>query len=505
MNPHDFSIYNILKRNAVINRDKIAWICDNEELTYGRFLENTDNVAFGLASNGIEKGDRIAVIGQNSMAYVYLFFAAAKIGAIMLPVNIRLSEDEIEYIINDGSPKIIFADDDFQGFAGKLSEKYDFVEKLYGLESVDGIFARFDTLTENHGTCSAHIVLTDDAFVIIHTAAIAGKPRGAVISHNNLLMASLQAVNIWQMTSEDRHLCLLPFFHIAGLGLTLDTILVGGINILMPKFDAEMALRHIEDNRATIFFDFPPILSTLLENNKKSGRDLSSLRIVTGLESPEIIKNLEGTTPAKFWTGYGQSETTGFITNTAVSEKPGSTGVPCYFSEVNIIDEQGEPVETGIAGEIAVRGPMVFKGYWNLENDTADTFRGGWHHTGDKGKLDDNGYLYYVGRMPEKELIKPGGENVYPAEVEKTILEVPQIKEVSVIGVHDDQWGEAVKAICVLKEGERLSESEVIDHVASKIARYKKPKYIVFVDELPKSEDGSIDRDKVKSTLMDLK
>ncbi|MBW1984721.1 MAG: AMP-binding protein, partial [Deltaproteobacteria bacterium] len=178
--------------------------------------------------------------------------------------------------------------------------------------------------------------------------------------------------------------------------------------------------------------------------------------------------------------------------------KVGSAGIPAFMAEVQLIDGDGNFVETGEQGEIVVRGPVVFNGYWNLDEDNAYTFRDGWHHTGDMGKFDEEGYLFYTGRKPEKELIKPGGENVYPAEVEKTILEHPLVEEVSVIGVPDSKWGEAIKAVCVLKKGESLDETELIEFVASKIARFKKPKHIVYVNELPKTGDGSIDRNKVK-------
>ncbi|MCJ7806557.1 MAG: AMP-binding protein, partial [Clostridia bacterium] len=191
-------------------------------------------------------------------------------------------------------------------------------------------------------------------------------------------------------------------------------------------------------------------------------------------------------------------ETSGFVTFAPYFDKIGSAGIPAYMAEIQLVDGDGNAVKTGEQGEIVVRGPFVFNGYWNLEEDNAYTFRDGWHHTGDMGRFDEEGYLFYTGRKPEKELIKPGGENVYPAEVEKTILQHPLVEEVSVIGVPDAKWGEAIKAVCVLKKGELLAETELIEFVASKIARFKKPKHIVYVTELPKASDGSIDRNKVK-------
>ena len=187
------------------------------------------------------------------------------------------------------------------------------------------------------------------------------------------------------------------------------------------------------------------------------------------------------------------------VTVCPYSEKPGSAGKEGPLVKVKLVDEHDREVEVGKPGEICVRGPLVFLGYWNLEEDNRYTFREGWHHTGDIGRLDENGYLWYVKRKAEKELIKPGGENVYPAEVEKVILENPEVAEASVIGVKDVEWGEAIKAVCALKPGSSLTKQGLIDFVASRIARFKKPKYVQFVPALPKTQDGAIDREKVKA------
>ncbi|MCP4577127.1 MAG: AMP-binding protein, partial [Deltaproteobacteria bacterium] len=213
----------------------------------------------------------------------------------------------------------------------------------------------------------------------------------------------------------------------------------------------------------------------------------------------DMVRKVEEITGAAFWGVYAQTETTIYVTMAPILEKGAPGGRPVPMAEIEIWDDMGNAVETGQEGEIVVRGPQVFKGYWNRPGDNEYTFRDGWHHTGDKGRLDEDGYLYFLGPMPKKELIKPGGENVYPAEVEAVISEHPNVDEVVVIGVPDKEWGEAIKAVCVVKNGEALTESELTDFVASKIARYKKPKHVVFVTDLPKNEDGSMDREKVKA------
>jgi len=216
------------------------------------------------------------------------------------------------------------------------------------------------------------------------------------------------------------------------------------------------------------------------------------------VELPDTVKRFENLGYGQFWMGYGQTETMGFTCSCLSRERPRAAGKQGPLVDLKIVDEFDREVELGKPGEIVVRGPLVFQGYWRQEELSQYTFREGWHHTGDIGRLDEDGYLFFVGRKAEKELIKPGGENVYPVEVEKVILQHPGVQEVSVIGVPDPKFGEGIKAVCVLKPNGKMSEQDLIDFVAGKIARYKKPRYVSFVDILPKKEDGSIDREKVK-------
>jgi acyl-CoA synthetase (AMP-forming)/AMP-acid ligase II len=499
MGLYDFTIYSIIRRNAGVYGDRIGWVAGDEKISHRQFKEKVDRLACGLLNAGLEKGDRIAVIAQNSMEFVYLYGAAAKIGAVMLPINWRLQPEEVEYVIADGSPKLVFAGADFQKVAAPLVSKFEFIKKSYALGSAEGQFAAFDGLLDNEGKCEAPDVNAHDAYVIIHTAAVEGKPRGATLTHGNLIAANLQGIAAWNLTSRDCHLCVLPLFHIAGLGTALNVMHTGGKNVVLTKFDPDAALKHIQDDKVTVFFEFPPMMSNLFDRNKELKYDLSSWRIVGGLDTPEMIKKFEETTGGTFWVAFGQSETSGLVTYGPFNARPGSAGVPGFLNEVGLMDRHGNLVETGKTGEIVVRGPMVFQGYWNLKKETEYTFRFGWHHTGDMGRFDRDGYLFYAGRMPEKELIKPGGENVYPSEVEKVILEHPLVAEVSVIGVPDPQWGEAVKAVCVLEKGKTLAGADLVEFVASKIARFKKPKHVVYVSALPKTEDGSIDRAAVKA------
>ena len=499
MGLHDFTIYSVLKRNAIVHSQRTALIQGEERITHKQYLERVDNVAKGLTEVGVRKGDRVAILALNSLEYVYLYGACAKLGAILLLVNWRLNPEEIKFVISDGSPKVVFVGKDYQKLAKTAISGIDSIIRCFSMGPPENGFDAFGELMNNDGVSSEGDVGADDPYVIMHTAAVGGRPRGAVLSHSGLLNANFQMVAQWNLTSYDCNISMLPLFHVTGMGCWLMISQVGGTNIILPRVEPESALNMIQQEKVTILASFPPILASLLDKNRELHREVSSLRLVFGLEGPDTVKRLDEETSATFWAVFGQCETCGLVTTAPYLERLGSAGLPCMLSDVRIVDEQGNFAETGRTGEIVVRGPIVFSGYWNLEKETEHTFRGGWHHTGDMGRFDEDGYLYYAGRMPEKELIKPGGENVYPAEVEKVVLEHPLVEEVSVIGVPDQQWGEAIKAVCVLKQGKSLEVAELIEFVASRIARYKKPKHVVFVPGLPKNQDGSIDRVKVKS------
>jgi long-chain acyl-CoA synthetase len=240
------------------------------------------------------------------------------------------------------------------------------------------------------------------------------------------------------------------------------------------------------------------MLEQVVEKMKEHDYDLSSVRMTVGITYPECFREFQARTNSVFYRVWGQTETLSIITACRHDERPGSIGRPLPLTHLRIVDERDRPVEIGQSGEIVVRSPQVFKGYWNLKEETAFTFRGGWHHTGDLCRIEEEGFLWFVGRKQEKDLIKTGGENVYPAEVESVILKHPQIKEVVVIGVSDPKWVESIKAICAVKEGGTVTEKELIDFVSQKIASYKKPKHVQFVESLPKTASGEVDRAKVK-------
>ncbi|OGL17775.1 MAG: AMP-dependent synthetase [Candidatus Rokubacteria bacterium RIFCSPLOWO2_12_FULL_71_19] len=499
MGLRDYTLFDVIARNARLFRDRTALIQEGQRVTHGEYLARVERLAGGLASAGMVPGDRIAVLAQNSLEFLDLYGAAARLGAILVPINWRLSADEITYVISDAAPRIIVAGAEYQAGIAAAENAFPFAERYYALGQPAGPFAPFADLGAPGAPAPAAEVGADSGFLMIHTAAVGGRPRGALLSHGGLLAANAQLLHYWRLGPTDVNLGMLPLFHLTGAGLFLAVQQAGGATVVLPRFDPEAALRHIQQDRVTVFGEFPPMLGTLLEHAEKGGHDLSSLRAVAGLDAPDTIGRFEAAWPgATFWVGYGQSEVSGFVTLCAFRDRPGSAGWPTFLNAVSLVDDLDTHLPVGQTGEIVVRGPMVFTGYWNCAADNALTFRNGWHHTGDLGRFDETGCLWYAGRSPAKELIKPGGENVYPAEVEKVIVEHPALLEAVVIGVPDAQWGEAIKAVCVCRPGQQVTAAEVIEFVGGRIARFKKPKHVTFVAALPRTPAGAIDRQKVK-------
>jgi len=502
MGLRDFTLFDVIERNAQLYADRPAFVCESERINHAAYLKRVAGLAAGLARAGVEPGDRIVILSQNSLEFVDLYGATARLGAIVVPINWRLSGQEVAYIAGDAAPKVLIADAANQPALASARDQLSSAGHWYGIGSCVAPFAPYAELLDlgaAHADALPRDVTADAGFVMIHTAAVGGRPRGVVLSHRNLIAAGVELMRQWSLTADDVNLAALPLFHVAGLGMLLAAQHAGGCNVIMPKFDAAAALAYIRDERVSMLAEFPPMLTTLLDAAEGRFTELASLRVATGLDGPETITRFETHCPqARFWSVFGQTETSGFVTMSPYREKPGTAGKPTAIARVATVNENDLPLGAGEIGEIVVRGPIVFKGFWKCEADTAFTFRNDWHHTGDQGTFDAEGYLWYKGRSPAKELIKPGGENVYPAEVEREIAAHPAIAEVVVLGVPDQQWGEAIKAVCKCKSGNTVTAQDLIDFVGARIARYKRPKYVDFVAAMPKTAAGAIDRAAVK-------
>ena len=500
MNLHAFTIYDMITRGAAVYGDAPAVIQGERQLSFRDFQRRVDSLAAGLAALAIGRGDRITVLAQNDVAYLDLYGACARQGIIAYPINWRLTAPEVERVVERAAPRAMVVDASSLSVVRGWPQRQNAVPHWYQFgEAAGGGFAPFATLYRDGPAPPPADVAAGDIFAVISTAAVDVIPRGAALTHANVIAANLMAIGGIGLTAADRYLLALPLFHVSALGMALAHMHAGGASVVVPRFDAEDAVRLIDRHRITHLSDFPPVLASLLDAAAKLGSKLPSLKHVSGLDSPPTIQRLHAETPARFWTGFGQSETSGFVTLQRVADKPGAAGQPVPLAEVKLVDDDDREVPVGTPGEIVVRGPLVFQGYFGQPDVTDYAFRNGWHHTGDVGRFDAEGYLYYVKRKPEKELIKPGGENVYPAEVETVIMQMADVSGVCVYGIPDARWGEAIKAVVEVKAPGRYTAQQVSDFVGSKIARFKRPHAVVFTDALPRTADGVIDRETVKA------
>jgi acyl-CoA synthetase (AMP-forming)/AMP-acid ligase II len=495
MDQHTYTVYDTLARNASAFGARTALVTEtSDSVSYRALMERVDRMAGGLSSAGLMAGDRVVVLAQNCAAYFELYFAAARQGIVLYPLNWRLSAGEIAASLERADARGLIIDGQYHGVLpvelGSLVLKAQFDSGApSGWTQVSDLYEA--------GAGERPPVGRDDAFAIISTAAVDVIPRGAVLTHDNVLYSNLQTIAAIGLGVDDANLLFLPLFHVAALSGALAIMHAGGKNIVMTGFDAPLAVRLIDEHDVTFIGDFPPILSTILDQAQAVGSRLPSLKHVNGLDAPATMERLHAETNAEFWTGFGQTETTGFVTIARARDHMGAAGKPGAVSQIKLVDEYDDEVPTGTPGEILVRGPVVFQGYFAQPDVTAHTFRNGWHHTGDVGRFDEHGTLFYVKRKPEKELIKPGGENVYPAEVERIVMELDGVHAVCVFGVPDARWGEAIAAVVEVADG-MLTGADVSEHVGSRIARFKRPHHVGFVRVLPREDTGEVDRDAVR-------
>lgn len=499
MSLRGMTLMDLYQRNAGLFPQDPALIDNDRVLCFQDLLEKSRALQYGLVAAGLKPGERIAVLAQNSHHFFFLLGAVSALGGILVLINRRLSQEEIQEILVDTSPVMLMTDQGSSAMAGELIKHCPSIGKHFTLQAQGAdSYTQLLTSGQSHAPVPFSTASPDAPFAIIHTAAVQGKPRGAVLSQENLILASLQLTTSLKLDRSDCYLNILPLFHIMGLNLALAVMLAGGKNSILAQFDPDQAAESIHKHRVSLLGTFPPILSKILEAASSSTFQSGSLRHILGLEQPETILTCQGKTGARFWSMYGQTETSGLITYAPYDEQPGSAGRPGHLVKLKVVDEFDRDLPLGETGEIVIQGPLVFHGYWQQPELNALTLREDWHHTGDLGVLGENGFLFFKGRKAEKDLIKSGGENVFPLEVEKVLLENPAVEEVSVIGVPDAQFGEGIKAICVLESGQSVTEEELIRFVGSRIAGYKKPRFVQFVDSLPKDQGGSIDRVQVK-------
>jgi long-chain acyl-CoA synthetase len=490
---HQLSFFDLYEKNARLLNEKTAILWNHQKTSFAELYDQTQRLAVGLSS--LPPGTRVAILCRNHPVFFHLFGAASALNLTLVLINRRLSDSEIRHIAEDTTPQIIICDNEMATRASLLVSQCPFLDQYL---VVDGPDETLSSWYRDPGDFTPVPCRNSDPFLIIHTAAVQGKPRGAVLSQENIMLANLQLIHYYRLGPTSCVADILPLFHIMGVNLALAVIQAGGRNAILEKFDPIETLTLVQDLKVTHLGSFPPILTHLLDAIDSGTYDLKSLELAAGLDAPDTVKRWESTTGTTFWTMYGQTETSGLITFSPYFERAGSAGTVSPLADIRIADDFDTFLPAGETGEILVRGPLVFQGYWNAPELNAHTFRNRWHHTGDLGMIDLDGFLFFKGRKPEKELIKPGGENVFPAEVEQAIMQHDAVKEVCVFGVPDPKFGEGIKAVCSLHPDKTLTADELIRFTGSLIAGYKKPRYVEFIPELPKTEAGTIDRGKIK-------
>jgi long-chain acyl-CoA synthetase len=460
-------------------------------LTFAELDDRSARLATLLRERGVEQGDRIGVMLPNVLEFPIAYYGVLRAGAIVVPMNVLLKRREIAFYLEDSGARLLLA---WQGFAEEArAGAADAGAELIEVEPAS--FA--EALAEREPTFGLADTAGDDTAVILYTSGTTGKPKGAELTHDNLWRnADVSARTTCEIGPGDIVLGALPLFHSFGQTVAMNASLsVGACLTLVPKFDPTEALRTIEQDGVTHFYGVPTMYGALLHHPARERFDTSTLRtcITGGASMPvEVLRGFEEAFGTIVLEGYGLSETSPVSCSNHPDRerKAGSIGQPIEGVEMRVVDENDQPVAQGEVGEIVIRGHNIMKGYWQRPDATAEAMRGGWFHSGDMARIDEDGYFYIVDR--KKDLIIRGGYNVYPREVEEVLYEHPKIREAAVVGVPHDEWGEEIGAAVVLHEGEELSPEEVSAYVKERIAAYKYPRVVWFLDELPKGPTGKI-------------
>ncbi|HZD25069.1 MAG TPA: fatty acid--CoA ligase [Alphaproteobacteria bacterium] len=489
-----------IREHARLRGGKPALIFQDRTTSYAELDERASRVANGLIDEGVGYQGRVAILSRNVDYFFEIYYGATKAGAVLVPVNFRLAPPEVAYVVNDAEAEVLFVGPDYYDLVRSIAGELDTVRRIVALE--DGA-PEWDSYTAWRQAGAADDPHRErdpsDTAIQVYSSGTTGHPKGVELMHRNFLFMLPKVLEDWGVWDEhDVSMVAMPLFHVSGCQWGFVAFYVGGTNVLMADVDPPAILKAIERYRITQTIFVPAVILFLLHTPGVEDTDFSSVKQVVYGASPiplPVLKQAVETFGCGFAQVYGLTETTGGITYLPPedhdgSERMKSCGKPMRTAEIRVVDAEGEDCPPGEVGEIVVAGNQIMKGYWHLPEETAKAIDGRWFHSGDAGYFDAEGYLYIYDRV--KDMIVSGGENVYPAEVESALAAHPKIADVAVIGVPDERWGEAVKAVVVAKPGEALSEQEVIAFARKNIAGYKCPKSVDFTDTLPRNPSGKI-------------
>ena len=500
----------LLSITAMIVPDRHAIVFDDQRITFGDLAGRVNRLANGLADLGVGAGDRVAVMQVNCNEHIESYFATAKLDAIFVPINFRARAEELSFMLNDSGVKAIILGQRYQDMLRQVKPELTTLEHQITLEAPADDFVYYEDLISNSSDDERFPTADgEDVTIIMFTAGTTGTPKGVMLSHNSFSSYILANVEPVDMDVAEKNILTVPLHHIAGVQAVMAAIYGGRTLVLQRQFDEEGWMKLVQDEQVNRAMMVPTMLKRLMDQPSFGSYDLSSLRVITYGAAPmplEVIKKAIGEFPnTRFINAFGQTETASTITMLPPDaheiregdpdyeiklKRLGSIGKPLPDVEVRIVDEDGNDVPLGENGEIVARGERLMKGYWNREEATKETLRGGWLYTGDLGYWDDEGFIFLSGRA--KDFLKRGGEMIAPEEVEQIIMSHPAVDEAAIIGVPDIEWGERVRAIVVRKPGMELTMEEVVEHCRPRMAGFKRPEDVIFIDELPRNPMGKV-------------
>jgi len=497
-----------LGRRERLTPNKVALVDTlngDRPITYREWSRAVNRTARFLQDRlGVRKGDRVAVLAHNCVEYLDLWFALGRIGGILQTLNWRLTPHELEGLLRDGEPVALVYGEEFVETVDRLRGRLPGPIRYVSL----GAPAGPDDLPFTGREAFADTPLPevdldwDDPWVICYTGGTTGLPKGAILTHRAVTANAVNTVFSWGLAPDDVTILNAPLFHTGGLNVfTAPLVCIGGTSIVCKGFDPDQVFDLIRDAGVTVFFGVPTMFIMLQQHPRWEEADFSRFKIVISGGAPCPLPVFE-----KFWergvdfrTGYGLTEAgpnTFWLPPEDARRKPGSVGFPLFHVDVRVVRQNGSTCGPGEVGELVIRGPHVCAGYWNNPQATAQTIRDGWLHTGDLARYDEEGYFYIVGRL--KDMFISGGENVYPAEVESVLHAHPAVAEAALIGVPDEKWGEVGRAIVALRPATHLTEEELLAFCRERLARYKVPKSVTFVDALPKTGANKVDKERLR-------
>ncbi|NKB36844.1 MAG: long-chain-fatty-acid--CoA ligase [Gammaproteobacteria bacterium] len=504
----------IVRRNALRFPQQAALQMDASLLNWQQLDKRVNQLTNAFREKGLDKGDRVAILAANCPEYFEIYFACARAGLIAVPLNYRLTEKELLEILTHASPKLFLIAAEFVPQARSVTEALDGLNDSWVVGEVEKTgFESYENVLLNAPSIPAYSPADEkDCFAIFYTSGTTGLPKGEMVSHYNLEMNAYNQMVADEATANDSNLISSPIYHMGAVFMAVTYMMLGCAQYILHKFSPSEWLKLMQSCRCSVSLLIPTMINAILNSEDFDEYDLASLRLVFyggGPMPPAVLEKAISGLKCSFNQGYGLTETLEAtfllpedhrMDGSEIKQKRlGSAGREAVGAEIRIVDEKGCDLKNNEVGEILIRSRSVISAYWNMPEESARVIKDGWFYTGDLGYLDEDRYLFVVDRI--KDLVISGGVNIYTREIESRLFQHPAILEAAIIGLADDEWGEIVTAVVVLHKNQAVSEQELIDFCAADMASYKKPKKVIYLDELPKNPSGKVLKRELRLSL----